>query len=219
VTVSFSNLPDIDFARIRPYGQPASRANAFEELASILIEQGAVDWPAGVRFDRFGNPDGGREGRGVLPSGDVWAWQVKYVFDFDSVAGQLASSIKRALDLEPKLKRYIVALPFDLPAGDTPGSARPMVSAFTSGRARGWSGRRRPGMLAAMSSSSSSMRTSYSPRLPSRGMPAASGTGSARTCSRVSGKQIESRKRSPRSAAAIRRVCTSRLRRSRRLTP
>ena len=86
-------LPDIDFARIRPYGQPASRAGGFEELASILIEQGAVEWPDGVRFERFGNPDGGREGRGVLPSGDVWAWQVKYLFEFDtSAAGQVASS-------------------------------------------------------------------------------------------------------------------------------
>src|SRR5580698_56980 len=40
-------LPDIDFAHIRPHGQPASRADGFEELASILIEQGAVEWPAG----------------------------------------------------------------------------------------------------------------------------------------------------------------------------
>jgi hypothetical protein len=72
--------PDIDFHQIRPYGQPASRSSAFEELASILIEQGAVEWPDGVRFARFGNPDGGREGKGVLPNGDVWAWQAKYLF-------------------------------------------------------------------------------------------------------------------------------------------
>jgi hypothetical protein len=58
--VSSDRVPDIDFARIRPYGQPASRSSAFEELASILIEQGAVEWPNGVSFSRFGNPDGGR---------------------------------------------------------------------------------------------------------------------------------------------------------------
>lgn len=52
-------LPDIDFARIRPYGQPASRAGGFEELASILIEQGVVEWPDGARFERFGNPEAG----------------------------------------------------------------------------------------------------------------------------------------------------------------
>ena len=42
MAMSADGLPDINFARIRPYGQPASRAHAFEELASILIEQGAV---------------------------------------------------------------------------------------------------------------------------------------------------------------------------------
>jgi hypothetical protein len=113
-------IPDIDFARIRPYGQPASRASAFEELASTLIEQGAVEWPDGVCFHRFGNPDGGREGRGVLPNGDVWAWQAKYIFEFDSsAAGQVTSSVKRVLGLEPRLKRFFITLPMDLPAGDT----------------------------------------------------------------------------------------------------
>ena len=111
---------DIDFARIRPYGQPASRSSAFEELASILIRDGVVEWPAGTQFFRFGNPDGGREGKGVLPNGEVWAWQAKYLFEFDSAAaGQVSSSISRVLENEPKLKRYYVALPLDLPAGDT----------------------------------------------------------------------------------------------------
>lgn len=115
-----SAVPDIDFGRIRPYGQPASRSSAFEELASILIEQGVVEWPEGTRFYKFGNPDGGREGKGVLPNGDVWAWQAKYLFEFDaSAAGQVTSSVRRVLELEPNLKRYFVALPLDLPAGDT----------------------------------------------------------------------------------------------------
>ncbi|GAA2388681.1 ATP-binding protein [Dactylosporangium salmoneum] len=113
-------LPDIDFARIRPYGQPASRSNAFEELSSTLIEESIFVWPEGVRFERFGNPDGGREGRGVLQNGDVWAWQAKYIFEFNaSAAGQITSSVKRALEREPTLRRYFVACPFDLPAGDT----------------------------------------------------------------------------------------------------
>ena len=128
-------LPDIDFARIRPYGQPASRAGGFEELASILIEQGVVEWPDGVRFERFGNPDGGREGRGVMPSGDVWGWQVKYLFEFGtSAVGQVASSVRRVLEREPRLKRYFVALPIDLPAGDRdagPWGGRKLVSAHT----------------------------------------------------------------------------------------
>jgi hypothetical protein len=122
------SLPDVDFSRIRPYGQPAARSNGFEELASILIEQGVVKWPSDTRFHRFGNPDGGREGKGVLPNGDVWAWQAKFLFAFDSsAASQVDGSIRRVLELEPSLKRYFVALPMDLPAGDT--STR--VSAFT----------------------------------------------------------------------------------------
>lgn len=111
---------DIDWERIRPYGRPASRSNAFEELSSTLIRHGAVEWPVGTRFQRFGNPDGGREGRGVLPNGEVWAWQAKYLFAFDpSAAGQVDSSVRRVLESEPALTRYYVTLPIDLPAGDT----------------------------------------------------------------------------------------------------
>lgn len=130
-------LPDIDFTRIRPHGRPASRSSAFEELASILIEQSIVEWPDGVRFRRFGNPDGGREGHGVLPDGDVWAWQAKYLFEFDSsAAAQVTSSVRRVLDLEPNLKRYFVVLPLDLPAGDT----EDRMSAYTrwTGKVSEW---------------------------------------------------------------------------------
>ena len=144
MAMSADGLPDINFARIRPYGQPASRAHAFEELASILIEQGAVEWPAAVRFERFGNPDGGREGRGVLPNGDVWAWQAKDLSEFNaSAASQVTFSVRRALESEPRLKRYFVTLPADLPAGDTdrrPEGGRKLVSARTrwDGKVREW---------------------------------------------------------------------------------
>ena len=151
-------LPDIDFARIRPYGQPASRAGGFEELASILIEQGVAEWPDGVRFERFGNPDGGREGRGVLPGGDVWAWQVKYLFEFDaSAAGQVASSVHRVLEREPRLKRYFVALPIDLPAGTRTRGRRAAGSSYRrilAGLKLSWSGRMPPARRAWRSSSS-----------------------------------------------------------------
>src|SRR4051812_44909883 len=117
-----SALPDVDFRQIRPYGAPASRADAFEELASILVRGGLVDWPERTVFYRFGNPDGGREGKGVLPNGDVWAWQAKYLFGFgNDEVQQVHHSVIRVLDIEPTLKRYYVALPYDLPAGDTDG--------------------------------------------------------------------------------------------------
>lgn len=162
------DLPDIDFARIRPYGQPASRAGAFEELASILVEQGAVEWPDGVRFERFGDPDGGREGRGVLPSGDVWAWQVKYIFEFDtSAVGQVTSSVHRVLGTEPKLKRYFVVIPFDLPVGTPTRGHRVAGSSYRrtlAGRTASRSGRKLPAKKTWMSSSSWSARTRYSLR-------------------------------------------------------
>lgn len=129
---SSAEVPDIDFTKIRAYGQPASRSNGFEELASILICKGVIEWPEGVRFDRFGNPDGGREGRGVLPNGDVWAWQTKYLFSFDDAAiAQIKSSVERTFETEPKLARYYIALPIDLPAGDTVGPKRTLKSAQT----------------------------------------------------------------------------------------
>lgn len=125
-------LPDLDFRKIRPHGSPASRADAFEELASIVIRDGLVSWPEGTIFYRFGNPDGGREGKAVLPDGDVWAWQAKYLFEFgDSEIGQVHKSVVRVLETEPDLKRLYVALPYDLPAGDVTKSNTKRKSAYT----------------------------------------------------------------------------------------
>ena len=104
---------------IRPFGQSASRREGFEELVCILIER-SQRWPAGTKFERFGNPDSGREGRATLPDGRVCAWQAKYLFRFDSSAAyQVERSLRRALDAEPALCHYLVVFPIDLPAGDT----------------------------------------------------------------------------------------------------
>ncbi len=125
-------LPNVDFRQIRPYGSPAARADAFEELASILIRDGLVDWPEGTVFHRFGNPDGGREGRGVLTGGEVWAWQAKYLFEFgDSEIAQVHKSVVRVLNTEPALKRLYIAMPYDLPAGDVDGPKVQRKSAYT----------------------------------------------------------------------------------------
>ena len=112
-------LPDIDFRRIRAFGSPASRAGGFEQLACMLLEKGR-EWPPGTELPRFGDPDGGREGRATLPDGGVCAWQAKYLFTFDqAAASQVERSFERALATEPELVRYLVVFPIDLPAGDT----------------------------------------------------------------------------------------------------
>ena len=113
------SLPDIDFRRIRPFGPSASRAAGFEELSCILLER-SRKWPDGTSFERFGSPDGGREGRATLPDGRVCAWQAKYLFQFDpSAAHQVKRSFRRTLAAEPALRHYLVVFPIDLPAGDT----------------------------------------------------------------------------------------------------
>ncbi|MFC8532057.1 NACHT domain-containing protein [Nocardia sp. NPDC057227] len=124
-------LPDVNFHTIRPAGSPPSRAGGFEELASIVLRDSFVSWPDGTIFRKFGNPDGGREGKGTLPDGDVWAWQAKYLFAFgtDEIS-QVDKSVKRVLDTEPQLRKYYVVLPYDLPAGDSP-DPKPRKSAAT----------------------------------------------------------------------------------------
>ena len=113
------SLPDIDFRKIRAFGSPASRAGGFEQLACMLLEKGR-EWPPGTELPRFGDPDGGREGRATLPDGGVCAWQAKYLFTFDqAAASQVERSFERALATEPELVRYLVVFPIDLPAGDT----------------------------------------------------------------------------------------------------
>jgi hypothetical protein len=49
--VPSGSVPDVNFRLVRPYGEPASRPGGFEELASVLMEQGAVEWPEGTRFE------------------------------------------------------------------------------------------------------------------------------------------------------------------------
>ncbi|MFF1830734.1 NACHT domain-containing protein [Paenarthrobacter sp. NPDC058040] len=113
-------LPGINFRDIRSWGNPPSQAGGFEELVSQLMREGLIGFPTGTRFERFGNPDGGREGRALLPNGEIWAWQTKFFFQLDSAEfAAIGESIKRTLDREPTLTKYLVVLPYDRPAGDT----------------------------------------------------------------------------------------------------
>lgn len=102
---------NIDWNAIRPLN--GSRASAFEELCAQLARE---ERPAGSRFERKGTPDAGVECFAVLPDGGEWGWQAKY---FDGLGdpqwSQLDESVKTALEKHPKLVRYFICLPLDLP--------------------------------------------------------------------------------------------------------
>ncbi|MBB4910689.1 NACHT domain-containing protein [Actinophytocola algeriensis] len=116
-----TQLPEINWRQIRGKSPSGSQRDGFEELANQLMIFGdLVTWPPDTKFSVFGNPDGGREGRGELPGGVVWAWQAKYLFELDSDEfGQITKSVRRVLETEPTLERYFVLLPCNPPAGDT----------------------------------------------------------------------------------------------------
>lgn len=116
-----TQLPEINWHQIRGKASSGSRRDGFEELGNqLMIYGGLVTWPAGTTFTTFGNPDGGREGRGELPGGATWGWQAKYLFTLDDdVFTQIDKSIRRVLTTEPTLERHYVLLPCNRPGGDT----------------------------------------------------------------------------------------------------
>ncbi|WP_163511179.1 NACHT domain-containing protein [Fodinicola acaciae] len=113
-------LPEINFHQIRGRAPSGSQRDGFEELCSQLMISGdLIEWPPDVVFSVFGNPDGGREGRGLLPDGTTWCWQAKYLFNLGAAEfGQIDESVRTALKSEPQLARYYVVLPYDRPASD-----------------------------------------------------------------------------------------------------
>ena len=103
---------EIDWNAINPLR--GSKENAFEELCAQLAR---ASTPPDARFVRNGTPDGGVECYCIHPDGGEWGWQAKYFTDSpgNSQWQQLDDSVKRTLDKYPKLVRYIICLPVDLP--------------------------------------------------------------------------------------------------------
>lgn len=107
------SVPDINFQKVRPYD--SSRQTGFEELCSQLASLEPL--PAGAEFVRKGRgADAGVECFVKHADGFETGWQAKWLFDWDSnLSGQLDKSIRTALTKHPKLSKFIVCLPFDLP--------------------------------------------------------------------------------------------------------
>ena len=104
-----------------------SQAGGFEELCAQLAQERT---PEGANFVRTGAPDAGVECYCTLPDGALCGWQAKFFTTSPSSSQwrQIDDSVKTALDKHPRLTRYFVCVPVDLPDGKRGGR--------TSGRER-----------------------------------------------------------------------------------
>lgn len=85
----------------------------FEEFCTQLARR---EVPADARFQRKGAPDAGVECFATLSDGSEWAWQAKYFTDLDSPQWrQIDESVRTAIEKHPRLVRYYVCIPLDLP--------------------------------------------------------------------------------------------------------
>ncbi len=132
-------IPTCDFARLRG-DHSGGQEWGFEELCCQLAR---LNKPAGgtafVRKGRGG--DDGVECVWSLDEGTRHGWQAKFIFAWSSqLANQIRASFRTALKKDASLTRYIVCLPFDLPAGHaTPrGGKKSMVKKVSESARDKW---------------------------------------------------------------------------------
>ena len=107
----------MDWRSIRPLN--GRRDKGFEELCSQLARSEVA---GRARFIRKGNPDAGVECYAIYGNGAECAWQAKYFLTLgDSQWRQIDRSVRTALRKQPRLARYVVCLPMDLPDARVPG--------------------------------------------------------------------------------------------------
>ena len=107
---------NLNWHEIRPIN--SSQREGFEELCTQLAR---VESPDDAEFVRKGTPDAGVECYCVLPNGDEWGWQAKFVFELgNSQWQQIDSSVKSALNNHPRLTRFFVCVPANLAKGGNP---------------------------------------------------------------------------------------------------
>lgn len=105
----------LDWCAIRPLN--GGREKGFEELIAQLAE---AEKPLESVYYRKGTPDAGVECYVVLADGSEWAWQAKYIDGLaDTQWQQIDRSVEAAITRHPRLVRYIVCVPLDLPDGRT----------------------------------------------------------------------------------------------------
>jgi len=102
---------NVDWHSIRPLN--GGREKGFEELCSQLARS---EVGRHAQFIRKGNPDAGIECYARFENASECAWQAKYFFTLgDKQWSQIDRSVNAALRKHPRLRRYVVCLPMDLP--------------------------------------------------------------------------------------------------------
>lgn len=106
-------MNNIDFSNIRPVNGTLN--DGFEEFVCQLARKEYIE--GAVRFVRNGKPDGGVECYWILNDGSMVFWQAKYFLkSFDRAQfQQIDDSVKTAFRNYNDIKRYIIAIPIDIP--------------------------------------------------------------------------------------------------------
>ena len=108
---------NVDWRSIRPLNGGCDKG--FEEFCSQLARSEVA---GRARFIRKGSPDAGVECYAIFGNGSECAWQAKYFLTLgDSQWPQIDRSVRTALQKHPKLTRYVICLPMDLPDVRVPG--------------------------------------------------------------------------------------------------
>ncbi len=101
----------LDWNNIIPLN--GSQYKGFEELCAQLAR---AEVPDGAHFVRKGTPDAGVECYAILRDGSEWGWQAKYFHTLgNSQWSQIDKSVRTALEKHPRLVRYYICMPLDLP--------------------------------------------------------------------------------------------------------
>ena len=123
---------NIDWRSIRPL--KGGREKGFEELCSQLARS---EVRGTARFIQKGSPDAGVECYAIYKDATECAWQAKYFFTLGaSQWAQIDRSVDVALRKHPRLRRYVVCLPMDLPDARVPGKKSALAKWDT--RVRRW---------------------------------------------------------------------------------
>ena len=125
---------NVDWHSIRPLN--GARDKGFEELCSQLARSEIAD---DAQFIRKGSPDAGVECFAVYENGSEYAWQAKYFLTLgNSQWSQIDESVSTALQKHPRLTRYFVCLPLDLPDARVPGKESALAK--WNARVEKWTG-------------------------------------------------------------------------------